>query len=73
MIVVPGSWQLQGYGKLIYSNVNYPFQKDEPKIEIVGDIFKVNGKATKLKGVNRHDYHSRTGFFVDLYLSVKRD
>lgn len=35
------------------------------KIEIVGDIFKVNGKAIKLKGVNRHDYHPRTGFFVD--------
>ncbi len=35
------------------------------KIEIVGDIFKVNGKAIKLKGVNRHDYHPRTGFYVD--------
>ncbi len=35
------------------------------KIEITGDIFKVNGKAIKLKGVNRHDYHPRTGFYVD--------
>ena len=35
------------------------------KIEIVGDVFKINGKAIKLKGVNRHDYHPRTGFFVD--------
>ena len=35
------------------------------KIEIAGDVFKVNGKAIKLKGVNRHDYHPRTGFFVD--------
>ena len=26
-ITVPGAWQLQGYGKPIYSNVNYPFQK----------------------------------------------
>lgn len=35
------------------------------KIEIIGDVFKVNGKAIKLKGVNRHDYHPRTGFYVD--------
>lgn len=35
------------------------------KIEITGDVFKVNGKAIKLKGVNRHDYHPRTGFYVD--------
>ncbi len=35
------------------------------KIEIEGDIFKVNGKPIKLKGVNRHDYHPRTGFYVD--------
>lgn len=35
------------------------------KIEIVGDVFKINGKPIKLKGVNRHDYHPRTGFYVD--------
>ena len=35
------------------------------KIEIAGDVFKVNGKAVKLKGVNRHDFHPRMGFFVD--------
>lgn len=35
------------------------------KVEIVGDVFKVNGKAIKLKGVNRHDFHPRMGFFVD--------
>ncbi len=32
LIAVPGSWQMQGYGKPIYSNVNYPFQKDEPRV-----------------------------------------
>ena len=32
MIVVPGSWQLQGYGKPRYSNVNYPLQTDETKV-----------------------------------------
>ena len=29
---MPGAWQLQGYGKPIYSNVNYPFQKDAPRV-----------------------------------------
>lgn len=32
LITVPGSWQMQGYGKPIYSNVNYPFQKDQPRV-----------------------------------------
>ncbi len=35
------------------------------KIEVDGEIFKVNGKAIKLKGVNRHDFHPRTGRYVD--------
>ena len=35
------------------------------KIEIKGEIFYVNGKAVKLKGVNRHEHHPRTGKYVD--------
>lgn len=31
-IIVPSNWQLQGYGKPIYTNVNYPFAKNPPKI-----------------------------------------
>jgi len=31
-IVVPGPWQLQGYGKPIYTNSTYPFRKDQPKV-----------------------------------------
>ncbi len=34
------------------------------KIEIRGDIFYVNDKAVKLKGVNRHEQHPRTGRHV---------
>jgi beta-galactosidase len=30
------------------------------KIEVRGDIFYINGKAVKLKGVNRHEQHPRT-------------
>ncbi|WP_198314235.1 glycoside hydrolase family 2 TIM barrel-domain containing protein [Alkalitalea saponilacus] len=35
------------------------------RIEIVGDVLKVNGKAIKMKGINRHDHHPRTGRYVD--------
>jgi len=31
-IVVPGNWQMQGYDKPIYTNINYPFKKDQPRI-----------------------------------------
>ena len=35
------------------------------KVEIVGELFKINGKNVKLRGVNRHDHHPRTGRYVD--------
>lgn len=35
------------------------------KVEVVGDVLKINGKNVKLRGVNRHDHHPRTGRFVD--------
>ena len=35
------------------------------KVEVVGEVFKINGKNVKLRGVNRHDHHPRTGRFVD--------
>ncbi len=31
-IVVPGTWQMQGFGKPIYSNWTYPFLKDQPRV-----------------------------------------
>lgn len=31
-IKVPSEWQLQGYGKPIYTNVRFPFAKDPPKV-----------------------------------------
>lgn len=31
-IAVPGMWQLQGYGRPLYSNVNYPFPVDPPNV-----------------------------------------
>jgi beta-galactosidase len=29
---VPSNWEIEGYGTMIYSNVKYPFPKDEPHI-----------------------------------------
>lgn len=35
------------------------------KVEVIGEMFKINGKNVKLRGVNRHDHHPRTGRYVD--------
>ena len=35
------------------------------KVEVVGEVFKINGQNVKLRGVNRHDHHPRTGRYVD--------
>lgn len=35
------------------------------RVEIVGEVLKVNGKNVKLRGVNRHDHHPRMGRYVD--------
>lgn len=35
------------------------------KLEIRGEVFYVNNKPIKLKGVNRHEHHPRTGRTID--------
>ena len=35
------------------------------RVECVGEVFKINGQNVKLRGVNRHDHHPRTGRYVD--------
>lgn len=42
------------------------------EVTIEGEVFKINGKAVKLKGVNTHDFHPRTGRHVDL-ATMERD
>ena len=44
---------------------NYDWHLGVRKIETDGEIFKINGKPVKLRGVNRHDHHPRTGRWVD--------
>ncbi len=41
------------------------------KIEIRGDVFYVNNKAVKLKGVNRHEQHPRTGKHVSCSTMIR--
>jgi beta-galactosidase len=35
------------------------------KVEVKGELFYINGQLVKLKGVNRHEHHPRTGRHVD--------
>ena len=35
------------------------------RVACVGEVFKINGKNVKLRGVNRHDHHPVTGRYVD--------
>jgi beta-galactosidase len=42
-----------------------PWQIGLREVKIEGGIFKVNGQAIKLKGVNRHEHHPRTGRYID--------
>ena len=35
------------------------------RVECVGEVFKINGKNVKLRGVNRHGHHPVTGRYVD--------
>ncbi len=44
---------------------NYNWHLGIKKVETDGEIFKINGKNVKLRGVNRHDHHPRTGRWVD--------
>ncbi|SCO92636.1 related to beta-galactosidase/beta-glucuronidase [Fusarium oxysporum] len=36
-IQVPGMWQLQGYGRPLYSNVNYPFPVNTPHVPCLNE------------------------------------
>lgn len=41
------------------------------KIEVRGDVFYVNGQAVKLKGINRHEQHPRTGKHISRQLMIR--
>ena len=41
------------------------------KIEVLHDVFYINGRAVKLKGVNRHEQHPRTGKHVSRMTMIR--
>ena len=59
----PFSVELQDQKGNIVEHFDYHF--GVKKVEVVGEVFKINGKNVKLRGVNRHDHHPKTGRYVD--------
>jgi len=59
----PFSVELQDAKGNIIEHFDYHF--GVKKVEVVGEVFKINGKNVKLRGVNRHDHHPKTGRYVD--------
>ncbi len=41
------------------------------KIEVRGDVFYINDRPVKLKGINRHEQHPRTGKYMSRQLMVR--
>ena len=59
----PFSVELQDAKGNTIEHFDYHFGVKE--VEVVGEVFKINGKNVKLRGVNRHDHHPKTGRYVD--------
>ena len=58
----PFTVQLLGDGK---DDERFEYHFGVKRVECVGEVLKINGKNVKLRGVNRHDHHPRTGRYVD--------
>ena len=52
-------------GNDIKEDEHFVYHFGVKRVECVGEVFKVNGKNVKLRGVNRHDHHPVTGRYVD--------
>ena len=59
----PFSVELQDQNGRVIEHFDYHL--GVKKVEIIGEVFKINGKNVKLRGVNRHDHHPKTGRYVD--------
>ncbi len=51
--------------EIIYEKVGFR------KVEVDGKVFKINGEKIKLKGVNRHEFSSKTGATISIKEIVK--
>ena len=59
----PFSVELQDKKRQVFEHFDYHL--GVKKVEVIGEVFKINGKNVKLRGVNRHDHHPQTGRYVD--------
>ena len=59
----PFSVELQDKKRLVVEHFDYHLSVK--RVECVGEVFKINGRNVKLRGVNRHDHHPVTGRYVD--------
>jgi beta-galactosidase len=41
------------------------------KVAVQGELFTINGQTVKLKGVNRHEHHPRTGRHIDRQTMIR--
>lgn len=55
-IKVPSSWQVEGYGTPVYSNFNYIFQKDFPRIMSTPPVEFTTYKERNAVGSYRRDF-----------------
>ena len=58
----PFSVELQDKKRQVVEHFDYHL--GVKRVECVGEVFKINGKNVKLRGVNRHDHHPVTGRYV---------
>lgn len=60
--------QLESGGSVEYKSICHGFRQ----VEITGNIFRINGRPVKLKGTNRHDFCSDSGWAVP-YTTLEED
>ena len=69
LIINPKLWSAEKPNLYPYSievgDEHFDNQLGVKRVECVGEVFKINGKNVKLRGVNRHDHHPVTGRYVD--------
>lgn len=51
--------------KISAADEHFDYHTGFKKVEVVGEVLKINGLNVKLRGVNRHDHHPVTGRYVD--------
>lgn len=59
------SISLKSKTKGLEADERFDYHLGVKRVEVIGEVFKINGRNVKLRGVNRHDHHPRTGRYVD--------